>query len=127
MKDESRLKRNTVFKVNRVSLHCHGINNEGVGMGGAGEEEQEPFKEQVWECICVIVCSRDLTQVASRKCYRLEFKSATWLDQIPASHLLAASVMSAPAALAMAKLMCPETSPKSDISSADVYKVDITG
>ena len=48
-------------------------------------------------------------------------------DQIPASHLLVASVMSAPAALAVSKLMCPETSPRSNISSEDVYKVDLSG
>ncbi|KAK7494706.1 hypothetical protein BaRGS_00014104, partial [Batillaria attramentaria] len=41
---------------------------------------------------------------------------------IPASHLLAASVMSAPAALAVAKLMCPETSRNTKIKG--VYKMD---
>ncbi|XP_041367798.1 solute carrier family 28 member 3-like isoform X3 [Gigantopelta aegis] len=39
--------------------------------------------------------------------------------EIPANHLLSASVMSAPAALAMSKLMCPET--EEPIISADDY------
>ena len=39
--------------------------------------------------------------------------------QVPANHLISASVMSAPAALAMSKLMCPET--EEPMISADDY------
>ncbi|KAK7503049.1 hypothetical protein BaRGS_00005675 [Batillaria attramentaria] len=42
---------------------------------------------------------------------------------IPANHILTASVMSAPAALAIAKLMCPETS-RSATNTQDAYKID---
>lgn len=42
--------------------------------------------------------------------------------QVPANHLLSASVMSAPAALAMAKLFWPETK-KSKAKADEVYKM----
>ncbi|KAK7467882.1 hypothetical protein BaRGS_00036887, partial [Batillaria attramentaria] len=42
---------------------------------------------------------------------------------IPANHVLAASVMSAPAALAVAKLMCPDHTP-STIKAEDAYNVN---
>ena len=48
----------------------------------------------------------------------------TYPDPIPATHILA-SVMSAPAALAIAKLMCPDEKGTISISSKDAYKVDI--
>lgn len=42
--------------------------------------------------------------------------------QVPANHLLSASVMSAPAALAMSKLFYPETK-KSKARAEDVYNM----
>ena len=48
----------------------------------------------------------------------------TYCDPIPATHILA-SVMSAPAALAIAKLMCPDEKGMISISSKDAYKVDV--
>ncbi|XP_041366880.1 solute carrier family 28 member 3-like [Gigantopelta aegis] len=44
---------------------------------------------------------------------------------IPANHLLSASVMSAPAALAMSKLMCPETE-EPMISDQDYGKIEVS-
>ena len=45
-----------------------------------------------------------------------------FLFQVPANHLLTATVMSAPAALAMSKLSCPETE-VSKASTDDFYKI----
>ena len=44
------------------------------------------------------------------------------LFQVPANHLLSASVMSAPAALAMSKLFCPATE-KTQVDENAVYKM----
>ncbi|XP_041367797.1 solute carrier family 28 member 3-like isoform X2 [Gigantopelta aegis] len=49
----------------------------------------------------------------------LNAAGSIFIGMIPANHLLSASVMSAPAALAMSKLMCPET--EEPIISADDY------
>ena len=46
-------------------------------------------------------------------------------DQIPANHILAASVMSAPAALAIAKLMCPDEKGATTNTEKDAYQVEI--
>ena len=44
--------------------------------------------------------------------------------QVPINHILTASVMSAPAALAFAKLLYPDER-KPTIKAEDAYKVDI--
>lgn len=51
-------------------------------------------------------------------------KQQSVCSQIPANHLLAASVMSAPAALAIAKVMYPSTT-KSAVNPKDAYNVKI--
>lgn len=45
------------------------------------------------------------------------------LLQVPANHLISASIMAAPAALAMSKLFYPETEP-SQTTEADVAKME---
>ncbi|KAK7103475.1 uncharacterized transporter HI_0519-like isoform X1 [Littorina saxatilis] len=44
---------------------------------------------------------------------------------IPSNHILAASVMSAPAALGVAKIMCPETEGDNSSTTKDAYKVNL--
>lgn len=45
--------------------------------------------------------------------------------QVAANHLLVASVISAPAALAMSKLLWPETKRKRKTNDSDVYDVAV--
>lgn len=53
--------------------------------------------------------------------FRLKCLLCSFLWQVPANHLLSASVMSAPAALAMAKLFYPET--KKTKTGNEVYNI----
>jgi len=47
------------------------------------------------------------------------------IAQVPPTHLISASVMSAPAALAMSKLICPETEQSSTtLDDIKNFKVD---
>ncbi|XP_060066328.1 solute carrier family 28 member 3-like [Ylistrum balloti] len=75
-----------------------------------------PFLSKLTKSELHAVCTGGFATIAG------SVMAAYILYGIPANHLLSASVMSAPAALAMSKLFYPETE-ESQINSNDVYKM----
>ncbi|XP_021374213.1 solute carrier family 28 member 3-like isoform X1 [Mizuhopecten yessoensis] len=75
-----------------------------------------PFLSKLTKSELHAVCTGGFATIAG------SVMAAYILYGVPANHLLSASVMSAPAALAMSKLFYPETE-KSEIESSDVYKM----